>query len=799
MEHKKQPKIEAIFPLSYMQQGLLFHHLSSDWDQGFLHMECTLKGDLYRTLFEKSWQQIAQRHPVLRTTIEWEGLEKPVQITHGHKPLVFSYHNWDQHSVRQRALMLEELKEADRESSPRLRTGPLSHIILIKIDEKEHIFLWPSHHLLIDGWSSNSILKEVLQLYNAQKENKEVIFETLPSQRSYLNWLKEIDAEKGKAFWSGYFESFRKELLFNDSGPQRAISKPKQYELQLSPELSKHLSNFTKDNAITGNTLLQAAWAFLLALYFGEDDVVFGTTVSGRSGDFPNLQLLSGMFMNIQPVRASVANDLSITEWMSGLQKQQVNARKYEHLSLDQVTDYFNWPSGRLLFDSLLIFENFPITKAEGRSLEAVGIKSGITSTFPVTLVVVPGDKLQLKLSVLPEIIDESIADWILKAIEQILNAIISHEASSFTDIRATLDLGDPPKIKNISSLGKKSAKKFEAPRNETEIRLVQIWETAFGRDRIGVHDNFFDLGGKSLMAVRMFTTINSTLKQKLPPTAILESPTIAQLANVIQIEKEQTTTDDWKNLVPIKAGGSKRPLFCLHAGGGHVFFYGPLASSMEEDRPVYALQPSGIFGQDEFHQSIEEMAVDYVEEIQKVQKNGPYNILVYCFSTALGLEMSKIFSGQGEHSNLIIMDTMTDQDQLLTKQRFSMRFHGFMKRIFKNPLEVARLMIATRVHLYIKPAWIGWFGNAEQKNADKIRIHLEKIYNNYQWEIYPGEVTLILTPKADKRFNEELIRSWSQVATGGVKVTYTQGKHRSIFEKPDVVFAAKVVDECCV
>ncbi len=798
MEHRKQPKIEAIYPLSYMQQGLLFHHLSSEWDQGFLHLECILKGTLDRITFENAWQQISYRHPILRTTIEWEALEKPVQITHGHKPMVFSYHNWTKHSEKQREVMLANLKEENRESGAHLKTGPLSHIILIKIKEEEHILLWPCHHLLIDGWSSHSILREVFELYGALTQEKEVSFDTLPSQKAYLNWLKELRDEESKTFWQDYFESFDLPHLFNSANLRLNIVQPERYRLQLSQKLTADLSMVAKENKLTVNTILQSVWSCLLGVYFETDDIVFGTTVSGRSGDFPNIHLLTGMFMNVQPVRIKSKEGSALFEWMNTVQTKQLKARSYEHQGLDKITEQINWPGGQNLFDNLLIFENYPITDTSSQAIRVENVKSGITSTFPLTLVIIPGDRMEFKLSVLPEIIDETLAKWILSGLEQILSKLVRDKPQTIGELKSVLKAPAKPIFFKETKHGAGLEKHYVAPRNEVELKLVQIWEAIFGRDKIGVHDNFFDLGGKSLMAVKMFVNINKNLEQKFSPTTILEFPTISEIGELILGEKKLVTSD-WKNLVPIRASGFKRPLFCLHAGGGHVFFYSPLAAYMDEDRPIYALQPSGIFGEDTFHQSIEEMAKDYVTEIRKVQTKGPYNILVYCFSTALGLEMSKLFADRGETSNLIVMDTMTDQDQLLTKQRFMMRFYGFLNRLSKNPFQVARYMIGDRIEGHLKPLWIQLFGNAEQKNTEKIRIHLEKIYNNYHWETYPGEINLILTSKADKRFNEELIRSWSLVATGEVKVTYTKGSHRSIFEKPEVVFAAEAVDKCCV
>ncbi|MGI9549672.1 MAG: thioesterase domain-containing protein, partial [Aurantibacter sp.] len=522
--------------------------------------------------------------------------------------------------------------------------------------------------------------------------------------------------------------------------------------------------------------------------------VVYGAAVSGRSGDFPNLDLMAGMFMNVQPVRIVIKDDQSFSGWFKSIQEQQQAARKYEYTSQDQIASFINWPAARPLFDSLLIFENYPAMESKTGDVEVSDFRSGLTSTYPVTMAVVPGENKEFILSILPEIVPEKSAIWLLESFEQILTCLISDKADSNAALDSFVQV-----FQDRPNLEKKPTKtslnrSYVAPRNEFELQLVRIWENLFGLNSIGIRDNFFDLGGKSLLAVKMFSVINAKFQTKLPPTTLLEHPSIAAITKLLR-NNGNSVAPTLRNVVPLRANGEKTPLFCIHAGGGHVFFYSSFANHISADRPVYALQPSGILGKDERHQGIEEMARDYIKEIRMVQPEGPYNFMVYCFSTAVGLEMSILLKTMGEKSNLIVMDTMAEQEQKFTKARITMRVFGFLKRLVKNPLKTVNIMVYDRWVRYIAPIWTQLVGNAEEKAASKMGSHLVRLYNEYQWRPVQVGITLILTPKADKRFNMETYRSWKEITSGQIEVLYTVGNHRTIFEEPDVKFAAKTIE----
>jgi len=251
--------------------------------------------------------------------------------------------------------------------------------------------------------------------------------------------------------------------------------------------------------------------------------------------------------------------------------------------------------------------------------------------------------------------------------------------------------------------------------------------------------------------------------------------------------------------LVPIKTKGDKAPLFCIHAGGGHVFFYKSLADAIDAQRPVYALQPVGIFGEDDKHENIREMAQDYANEIGNLQPEGTLNIAVYCFSTAVGLEMVSYLKTLGRDSHLIVADTIAEHRLLLDKERLSIRVSAFLKRFFSNPFKALKVMIGYRILFYVKPILIKFFGNEAEKNTENMRLHLVNLFNAYSWETKAEKVSLVLTEKGDERYNDEIIRSWKPLVNGELKVELTKGNHSTFFEAPDVSHTAQAMDRVIV
>ncbi|MCA9128639.1 MAG: hypothetical protein KDB22_16245, partial [Planctomycetales bacterium] len=191
---------------------------------------------------------------------------------------------------------------------------------------------------------------------------------------------------------------------------------------------------------------------------------------------------------------------------------------------------------------------------------------------------------------------------------------------------------------------------------DETEQQLVNIWKSILGLKRVGIEQNFFDLGGHSLGAARMMVELEKIHGQRLPLAMLLQAPTIRELASLI---REQGWVASWRSLVPISPGGSKSPLYCVHAAGGNVLLYRELADHLGEDRPIYGLQSDALAGSKPVAESVEQMAAAYIEEIQKIQPAGPYNLCGYCLGGTIAYEMAQQLQRAGHAvGSLALFDT---------------------------------------------------------------------------------------------------------------------------------------------
>ncbi len=194
----------------------------------------------------------------------------------------------------------------------------------------------------------------------------------------------------------------------------------------------------------------------------------------------------------------------------------------------------------------------------------------------------------------------------------------------------------------------------YVAPRNKTEEILAGIWQELLKLSKVSVKDSFFDLGGQSLLAVRLFNRIEQEFGRRFPLAMLFRAPTIEQLAR--KLTADDDTASEWPSLVPIQPNGSKTPLFLVHGAGGNVLLYRALAKRLEPDYPLYGLQSQGLDGQSKPLQTIEEMADRYLQEIRTVQPTGPYLLGGYCLGGTVAYEMAQRLVAGGEKVAMVAM-----------------------------------------------------------------------------------------------------------------------------------------------
>ncbi|MEO5730187.1 MAG: condensation domain-containing protein, partial [Byssovorax sp.] len=397
--------IENIYSLSPMQQGLLFHSLVASQEASYpVQIDWTLRGDLDEAAFLRAWQEVVDRHPILRTAFAWERLEKPMQIVR--KRILIPVEQRDLRDLPQaeRRAWVTSYAEGERDRSFDLTRAPLMRLSLLRLEDDAYRFIWSLHHLIIDGWSLPLVVKEVFALYEAYAKGKEPRLDRVKPYGDYIGWLNKQGLAGAEAFWKKTLAGFTAPTPFRVDHPANEGDPHEIDETMLvfSELESTRLQTFARQHQLTLSTLVQGAWALLLARYSGEDDVLFGATVSGRGAPVPGIDRMVGLFINTLPVRVKVPADQPLLAWLAALQDHYAELREHEHTPLVEVQGWSEVPRGLPLFESQVAFENYPEAEALLQGAGGLRVEKARMETrthYPLTVIAVFQRILMVRIS----------------------------------------------------------------------------------------------------------------------------------------------------------------------------------------------------------------------------------------------------------------------------------------------------------------------------------------------------------------------------------------------------------------
>ncbi len=348
-------------------------------------------------------------------------------------------------------------------------------------------------------------------------------------------------------------------------------------------------------------------------------------------------------------------------------------------------------------------------------------------------------------------------------------------------------------------SVRSRKAAEIDEPTNATESDLVEIWEEILNISPIGIRDNYFEIGGDSMTSISMFWHIEKQMKVKLSPSILFVHPTIEGIAAKIS-EVNKNKIKDFKYVIPLKASGNAQPLFCIHGGEGHVLFYKNFANYLSPERPVYLVQPKGADGDDNLHESIGQMAADYLIEILLVQPEGPINLVFYCCG-ALVVEISNQLNEIGRTANIIIVDSSPKyiEQNAISKNRTNSRYEYYLKRVLNTPFTTVRKSLVYRFRRYVLPLYVSMLRDTSAKRHIKIRNRLEVLQNEYEWDKFDARCTLIIGTNGIADFDKKDIEGWNHWCRSEVAVCYSSGNHFNIFDEPYVKSLGSTVENTCL
>ncbi|MGX9378451.1 non-ribosomal peptide synthase/polyketide synthase [Pseudomonas sp. JQ36] len=393
-------QVADVYPLSAMQQGMLFHSLYEQATGDYINQVRLDVEGLDPQRFQQAWQAAVDNHDILRSSFVWQGeLARPVQVVHKQLDMPFRVLDWRDRDDCQGDL--NALAAAEQAQGFDLSQGPLLRMVVVRLDEQRCHLIYTNHHILMDGWSNSQLLGEVLQRYSGVAQPP-----LAGRYRDYIEWLQRQDVQASERYWTAQLADLQAPTLLAQALQAQRGDAPRdghgEHFCVLDAEQTRRLGEFARQQKVTLNTLIQAAWLLLLQRLTGQPCVAFGATVAGRPAELKGVEQQIGLFINTLPVIASPQSPSSVGEWLQSVQAQNLALREHEHTPL---FDIQRWAArnGEALFDNILVFENYPVSEALAQGapqeLRFGEIHNHEQTNYPLTLLVHLSDELSMHFS----------------------------------------------------------------------------------------------------------------------------------------------------------------------------------------------------------------------------------------------------------------------------------------------------------------------------------------------------------------------------------------------------------------
>ncbi|MEO3784917.1 amino acid adenylation domain-containing protein [Actinocorallia sp. B10E7] len=409
--------LEDILPLSPLQQGFFFHAKYDERDVYTAQLALDMEGPLDVAALRGAAETLLRRHANLRAAFTDQDVSRPVQVV----PRVVDLPWFEVEATEEEARDLVLKERAHRFD---LMEPPLLRFVLVKLGAERHKLIFTNHHILLDGWSTPVLATELFALYLSGGTDTGLPRPT--PYKNYLKWLAGQDRKAAEAAWQEALAGVDEPTLVAPQAAELPAVIPHRVLTELDESATKKLTRVARRNGVTINTLLQAAWGVVIGSLTGRDDVVFGSTVSGRPADLPGVEQMIGLFINTLPIRVRLNPSDSLAELLERLQEEQTDLLAHHHLGLTEIQ---RAAGHGVLFDTMTVLENYPFdpSSMDGTlgGLRLTGFDSYDATHFPLSFVIMPGDRLSLRVHYRPDVFTEEEAGRLLDRVRRFLDAVL--------------------------------------------------------------------------------------------------------------------------------------------------------------------------------------------------------------------------------------------------------------------------------------------------------------------------------------------------------------------------------------
>ena len=619
-----------------------------------------IRGPLNRDALMSALHQVQQRQQVLRSVFRFVN-DQLTQIVLPQALVAAQFTDLSGGTGLQAEARLRDLVcgEASRPFDLAHEPGLRAHIFRLEADE--HALLLITHHLVCDDWSTGILFSDIFTLYQGLLLGQS---SPLPELRGFqygdfIRWHEKQLDTKGLAsrlsFWKSLLadrSDFHHLTPDYDRPTQRTYRGARETEI-LPEALTTSLRDLSQRERVSVFMTMLAAFQCLLHRRSGEYDIALGTCAANRP--LSKVEPLVGRFANDLVVRTSLAGNPTFRELLGRVRKEALTAYSYQDLPFAKLLEEIEVrpdPRRNPLFQVMFILQDAPKQTLErpGLALEWIPLDMETAKyDLSVWLSFRPGLEISLEYNM--DLFAPRTVRQLSDQYRNILEAMVRNPEERVTDTSIA------GKHARTNIQGASVTQQTVTPwKDDIESQLLLIWRSGFVRQSIDVQDDFFELGGDSLLGARLFAQIEARFNLKIPLVTLIEAPTIEKLAQIIRNTGSQ---ESMSSVIPIQPLGSRPPLFCAHGQSGNLLIYRSLAQHIGTDQPVYGLQPQGLDGRASPLTRVEDMAVKYAKEIRQVQPTGPYCLAGYCMGGAIAFEMAQQLRSQGQAIGLLaLLDT---------------------------------------------------------------------------------------------------------------------------------------------
>lgn len=720
---------------------------------------------------------------------------------------------------------------------------------LIKIAADRFVWYLNQHHIITDAASSFLAFERLAKFYESPPAEQTLTESSPHTFAEYAGYERAYRSSpqyaRAAAYWDKKLTPPPEPILLFGQLPARRTSQVQRVSYDLGSERSKKLRELARSKGIFAVSEELSLFSVFAALFYAQLHSLSGSRRLGllvpvHNRFSPAFKDMLGLIMEYCPIQIEVAQEDSFTSLIAKVKRE-----------VRESFTHYQYSSGLALQDQAfdIIFNMYQVP-----ALQWCGLPVHVERVYPgygsERLALHVNDSVSTGEFVLHfdfscDAFNDVQSEQMVREYVQLIDTFLEDVTQCISQVDLLQTEWNTPSLRSspldvqdqriaIPTTGILE-RAVIAPRDDIECQLVEIWERVLGINPIGVRDNFFDLGGSSWLAVRLFSEIEKVTGTPIPLHILVQAGTVEELAEKV---REQREPAPWSPLVAIQSRGTKAPFFCVHGAGGHILLFEKVARHLGADQPFYAFQAQGIEAGQEPFKRVEEMAALYVKTLRDFQPDGPYYLGGYSMGAMVAFEMAQQLQAQSQKVAMLVVIDLPAQSPHLKYVRQFADWLGVLLRMSSDGREqlflhirhyLFRLSYFGRLTFAAKIAYLrGKLGLLGQKIvrtrskqedtrpanvADlpaestvdaqaKKRIRNLFILNDQAFRAYiprryPGRVAIIrsargYTGDADKDYSPDPYLGWRRVLPGIVETYEVPGDHNEMIREPHVRLLAE-------